>query len=154
MAEDLFRLSGLPPYVFAEVNAMKAAARRRGEDVIDLGHLGRDLARVALREAPRDDELLEATALLEARHLEDRVDALFLRLTDEAARVDDDHLRLVGLVDDGVTARSRDPEHDLAVDAVLGAAEADEMDRAILAVAISALDGARRAGAHDRAPSG
>ena len=37
MAEDLFRLSGLPPYVFAEVNAMKAAARRRGEDVIDLG---------------------------------------------------------------------------------------------------------------------
>ena len=37
MAEELFRLSGLPPYVFAEVNAMKAAARRRGEDVIDLG---------------------------------------------------------------------------------------------------------------------
>ncbi len=37
MADELFRLSGLPPYVFAEVNAMKAAARRRGEDVIDLG---------------------------------------------------------------------------------------------------------------------
>src|SRR5262245_46924803 len=37
VAEELFRLSGLPPYVFAEVNAMKAAARRRGEDVIDLG---------------------------------------------------------------------------------------------------------------------
>jgi alanine-synthesizing transaminase len=27
----------LPPYVFAEVNAMKAAARARGEDIIDLG---------------------------------------------------------------------------------------------------------------------
>ncbi len=37
VAEELFRLSGLPPYVFAEVNGMKAAARRRGEDVIDLG---------------------------------------------------------------------------------------------------------------------
>ncbi len=37
MADELFRLSGLPPYVFAEVNAMKAAARRRGEDIIDLG---------------------------------------------------------------------------------------------------------------------
>ena len=37
VAEELFRLSGLPPYLFAEVNAMKAAARRRGEDVIDLG---------------------------------------------------------------------------------------------------------------------
>jgi alanine-synthesizing transaminase len=27
----------LPPYVFAEVNAMKAAARARGEDIVDLG---------------------------------------------------------------------------------------------------------------------
>jgi len=37
VADELFRLRDLPPYVFAEVNAMKAAARRRGEDVIDLG---------------------------------------------------------------------------------------------------------------------
>lgn len=37
MAEDFYRIRRLPPYVFAEVNAMKAAARARGEDVIDLG---------------------------------------------------------------------------------------------------------------------
>lgn len=37
MAEDFYRIKRLPPYVFAEVNKMKAAARARGEDIIDLG---------------------------------------------------------------------------------------------------------------------
>src|SRR6202451_1678042 len=31
------RIKGLPPYVFAEVDALKLAARRAGDDVIDLG---------------------------------------------------------------------------------------------------------------------
>ncbi len=31
------RINGLPPYVFAEVDALKLAARRAGDDVIDLG---------------------------------------------------------------------------------------------------------------------
>ena len=34
---ELRRVTGLPPYVFAEINELKAAARRAGEDVIDLG---------------------------------------------------------------------------------------------------------------------
>ncbi len=37
MNSDFYRIRRMPPYVFAEVNAMKAAARARGEDVIDLG---------------------------------------------------------------------------------------------------------------------
>tara|TARA_R110000772_G_scaffold40132_9_gene93978 strand:+ start:825 stop:2003 length:1179 start_codon:yes stop_codon:yes gene_type:complete len=37
MSEDFYRIKRLPPYVFAEVNAMKADARARGEDIIDLG---------------------------------------------------------------------------------------------------------------------
>ncbi|WP_019832666.1 LL-diaminopimelate aminotransferase [Sphingomonas sp. PR090111-T3T-6A] len=37
MSEDFYRIRRLPPYVFAEVNAMKAAARAAGEDIIDLG---------------------------------------------------------------------------------------------------------------------
>jgi alanine-synthesizing transaminase len=37
MNDDFYRIRRLPPYVFAEVNAMKAAARGRGEDIIDLG---------------------------------------------------------------------------------------------------------------------
>ncbi len=34
---DFYRIRRLPPYVFAEVNAMTARARLAGEDIIDLG---------------------------------------------------------------------------------------------------------------------
>lgn len=34
---DFYRIRRLPPYLFAEINEMKAAARARGEDIIDLG---------------------------------------------------------------------------------------------------------------------
>src|SRR3569623_1502117 len=37
MMDEFYRIRRLPPYVFAEVNAMKAAARARGVDIIDLG---------------------------------------------------------------------------------------------------------------------
>ena len=37
MSDEFYRIQRLPPYVFAEVNAMKAAARARGEDIVDLG---------------------------------------------------------------------------------------------------------------------
>ena len=37
MEQDFYRVKRLPPYVFAEVNAMKARARAAGEDIIDFG---------------------------------------------------------------------------------------------------------------------
>ena len=37
MNEEFHRIRRLPPYVFAEVNQAKAAARARGADIIDLG---------------------------------------------------------------------------------------------------------------------
>ena len=37
------RINGLPPYVFATINDLKAAARRSGRDVIDLGFGNPDL---------------------------------------------------------------------------------------------------------------
>ena len=37
MIEDFYRIKRLPPYVFAEVNALKARARSAGEDIIDFG---------------------------------------------------------------------------------------------------------------------
>ena len=37
MPEPFSRIKRLPPYVFAIVNTMKLEARRRGEDIIDLG---------------------------------------------------------------------------------------------------------------------
>ena len=41
---ELRRIDRLPPYVFSIVNEMKAEARRRGEDIIDLGMGNPDLA--------------------------------------------------------------------------------------------------------------
>lgn len=40
---DFYRIKRLPPYVIAEVNAMRAAARKAGEDIIDLGMGNPDL---------------------------------------------------------------------------------------------------------------
>jgi alanine-synthesizing transaminase len=37
METEFHRIKRLPPYVFAEVNAMKARARANGEDIIDFG---------------------------------------------------------------------------------------------------------------------
>ncbi|WCT74094.1 LL-diaminopimelate aminotransferase [Sphingomonas naphthae] len=43
MSEEFYRIRRLPPYVIAEVNAMRAAARARGDDIIDLGMGNPDL---------------------------------------------------------------------------------------------------------------
>ena len=44
MRHDFHKLNRLPPYVFAEVISLMTAARKRGEDVIDLGMGNPDLA--------------------------------------------------------------------------------------------------------------
>ncbi|MEQ9557742.1 MAG: LL-diaminopimelate aminotransferase [Rhodospirillales bacterium] len=43
MKQEFHRIRRLPPYVFAEVNAMKARARANGEDIIDFGMGNPDL---------------------------------------------------------------------------------------------------------------
>ena len=43
MDSDFYRIKRLPPYVIAEVNAMRHAARRAGRDIIDLGMGNPDL---------------------------------------------------------------------------------------------------------------
>ena len=43
MSEEFYRMKRLPPYVIAEVNGMRAAARAAGEDIIDLGMGNPDL---------------------------------------------------------------------------------------------------------------
>lgn len=41
---DFYRIKRLPPYIFEEVNRLKAAARARGEDIIDFGMGNPDMA--------------------------------------------------------------------------------------------------------------
>src|SRR5262249_60488052 len=43
MTEEFHRIKRLPPYVFEQVNKLKAAARARGEDIIDFGMGNPDL---------------------------------------------------------------------------------------------------------------
>ncbi|MBT0671203.1 LL-diaminopimelate aminotransferase [Novosphingobium profundi] len=43
MEDEFYRIKRLPPYVIAEVNAMRHAARRAGQDIIDLGMGNPDL---------------------------------------------------------------------------------------------------------------
>jgi alanine-synthesizing transaminase len=43
MSEDFHRIKRLPPYVFEQVNKLKAAARARGDDIIDFGMGNPDL---------------------------------------------------------------------------------------------------------------
>ncbi|VAV99825.1 Aspartate aminotransferase [hydrothermal vent metagenome] len=43
MEQDFYRIKRLPPYVFAEVNAMKAKERAAGADIIDFGMGNPDL---------------------------------------------------------------------------------------------------------------
>ena len=37
MSNDFHRIKRLPPYVFEQVNKLKAEARARGDDIIDFG---------------------------------------------------------------------------------------------------------------------
>ena len=37
MSEEFYRIKRLPPYVFAEVNRLKADYRSKGIDIIDFG---------------------------------------------------------------------------------------------------------------------
>ena len=43
MSDDFHRIKRLPPYVFEEVNRLKAASRAKGNDIIDLGMGNPDL---------------------------------------------------------------------------------------------------------------
>jgi alanine-synthesizing transaminase len=42
--EEFYRIKRLPPYVFSIVDDLKMKARRRGDDIIDLGMGNPDLA--------------------------------------------------------------------------------------------------------------
>ena len=57
MNSTFYTIDRLPPYVFAEVNEAKMAARRSGEDIIDLGMGNPDLA----TPQPIVDKLIEAS---------------------------------------------------------------------------------------------
>ena len=83
---------------------------------------------MALDHASNGHDCLTGAILLESSGLDERVDGLFLRGVDEAARIHDDDLG-GGEVADGLgAAADQAREVALAVDSVLVAAQSDEAD--------------------------
>ncbi len=97
------------------------------DEAVDLGNVARQLLAEAVHHAAGDQELADPLALAR-RHLEDGVDRLALGLVDEGAGVDDHRLGALHVGGDRVPAAGQLAEQDLAVDAVLGAAETDQTD--------------------------
>src|SRR5262249_3201005 len=98
------------------------------DDGVDLGHTLPNVAAVALDQASGYDQALRAAGLLVLGHFQDRVDRFLLSWIDEAARVDDDHVCVRGMRRELVPAGGEVAHHDLGVDEVLRASEADETD--------------------------
>ncbi len=97
----------------------------RAENRVDLGNLLTQFVAIALRQAAGHDQSLTRAGLLVLRHLEDGVDRLLLRLVDERAGVDDEHVGVGGIAGQLMPLFLGEPEHDLGVNEVLGAAERD-----------------------------
>ena len=89
------------------------------DDGVRLGELGGGLLAVALGETSRQDELLDASLLLELADLEDGLDGLLLRGLDEAAGVDDGNVRITELRHQLIAVAAQLLEHTLGIHQVL-----------------------------------
>src|SRR6476660_359050 len=101
---------------------------RRAEEDIYFGKSGYELLLVALDHAADRDNCLALAFVFVAGRFDDRIDRFFLRCVDEAARVHDDHVRLLQLRRVLGRVVGELSEIPLAVDGVLVAAEGDEPD--------------------------
>ena len=93
---------------------------------VNLGNLAPELVAIALGQAAGDDEARAPAIALLRGHLEDGVDRFLLGGIDEGARVDDEHLGVRGVGRNLVAGLAGHAQHHLAVDEVLGTAEAEK----------------------------
>jgi hypothetical protein len=97
---------------------------------VDLRQLLAQLSRESLRHTAAHDQLLTGTAGEAAllMRIEDRFDRLFLRRVNEGAGVHHQHVGFLSIRGNLHAVLHHAAEHDLGVDEVLGAAEADHAD--------------------------
>ena len=119
IAEEL----GLQPRLYGADGLDYRAEAPAAEHAVDLGELGEDLLAVALRQAARDDDLLEPSLFFKLGELEDVLYRLALGALDEGAGIDDDDIDVREVAGYLVARFVEQPEHLLAVDGVLRAAE-------------------------------
>ena len=101
-------------------------AAEDAHQVVDLGQRLQQLFLLALGQAAGDDHAADVPLALQLEHLVDRGVRLVAGPLDEAAGVDDDEIGAGRLADQLVAVELQQAEHPLAVDQILGAAEADE----------------------------
>ncbi len=100
----------------------------RSDHCIHFRYLLQDVIPKALDEASSDNQLFHRSKLLVLCHLQNRLDGLLLRRLDEAARIDDQDVRLIRPRSDLIAAPRENAHHHLAVHEVFGTTQADESD--------------------------
>ena len=125
---------------FEEAEAERAAAadawaelrdRFAARVLVGVRELVGQLLAIPLGQASNGDDLLGAAVLLEIGSLEQGVDRVLLRLLDEATGVDDGHIGLGSVVDEGPALGLQPAGQFLGIDLVAGAAQGHEGDRAL-----------------------
>ncbi len=71
----------------------------------------------------RHNQSLAGTGVFQLRHLENRLDALFLRILDKTAGIDDNHFSLRLIVHQGIASLLQYTQHVLGIDKILVAAQ-------------------------------
>ena len=105
---------------------------RCSEPCVDLGYALGKLLHIALRQTARGDQKRALAFLFIFRHFEQSRDRLFLCAVYERASVDDDHVRLSGVLRKAESLAREPTEHLFGVDPVLVASERYNADRDII----------------------
>jgi hypothetical protein len=98
----------------------------RANDGVHFRDVLADLIAESLDETSGDDQLLRLACGLVPGHFKDGVDRFLLGTLDERTGVDDDDVGIFGAAGQFGASAGEQAHHDLAVDKVLGAAEAHE----------------------------
>lgn len=103
--------------------------RARAKHAVNLRQLLQNFLLIALGETAGDEDFLDSSLCFQLRHGQNVVNGLCLCGFNEAAGVDNDEFRTVGVWADLIARLPQQPEHMLGVDLIFGAAKRDHADR-------------------------
>lgn len=103
--------------------------RACAKHAVNLRQLLQNFFLIALGKTAGDENFLNSPFCFQLRHGQNVVNGLCLRGFNEAAGVDNDEFRTVGVWADLIACLPQQPEHMLGVDLIFGAAKRDHADR-------------------------
>jgi hypothetical protein len=96
------------------------------DELVDLGAVDQQRFFLSLGEAARDNHSAELALAFELEHFVDGAERFLPGLLNKAAGVDDGEVGALGVIHQLVTVELQHAEHPLAINQILGTAEADE----------------------------